>query len=98
MRGAEKQRLSPEIGRGNGTSRRGNRPAAHVVGSSECEQHAATRSIGPSSRSRENRSEEHTSELQSLITISYAVFCLKKKKSPDRRPSLARPPMEEKEN
>ena len=24
------------------------------------------------------RSEEHTSELQSLITISYAVFCLKK--------------------
>src|SRR5213076_2248868 len=26
------------------------------------------------------RSEEHTSELQSLPTISYAVFCLKKKK------------------
>src|SRR3546814_9469210 len=26
-----------------------------------------------------NRSEEHTSELQSLIRISYAVFCLKKK-------------------
>src|SRR5881396_2911747 len=26
-----------------------------------------------------NRSEEHTSELQSLRTISYAVFCLKKK-------------------
>src|SRR6058998_3479557 len=29
---------------------------------------------------RIRRSEEHTSELQSLITISYAVFCLKKKK------------------
>src|SRR6058998_2282477 len=29
---------------------------------------------------RDTRSEEHTSELQSLITISYAVFCLKKKK------------------
>src|SRR3546814_8464538 len=28
------------------------------------------------------RSEEHTSELQSLMRISYAVFCLKKKKSP----------------
>src|SRR3546814_8277704 len=28
---------------------------------------------------REFRSEEHTSELQSLIRISYAVFCLKKK-------------------
>src|SRR3546814_3631271 len=28
------------------------------------------------------RSEEHTSELQSLMRISYAVFCLKKKKIP----------------
>src|SRR3546814_1793397 len=30
---------------------------------------------------RRLRSEEHTSELQSLMRISYAVFCLKKKKS-----------------
>src|SRR3546814_5110184 len=30
------------------------------------------------------RSEEHTSELQSLMRISYAVFCLKKKKTSDR--------------
>src|SRR3546814_8939241 len=29
----------------------------------------------------EARSEEHTSELQSLMRISYAVFCLKKKKT-----------------
>src|SRR3546814_9780752 len=29
---------------------------------------------------RPQRSEEHTSELQSLMRISYAVFCLKKKK------------------
>src|SRR3546814_3343733 len=29
---------------------------------------------------RSERSEEHTSELQSLMRISYAVFCLKKKK------------------
>src|SRR3546814_10899263 len=29
---------------------------------------------------RDQRSEEHTSELQSLMRISYAVFCLKKKK------------------
>src|SRR3546814_9989108 len=29
---------------------------------------------------RAKRSEEHTSELQSLMRISYAVFCLKKKK------------------
>src|SRR3546814_19102845 len=32
------------------------------------------------SASRRCRSEEHTSELQSLMRISYAVFCLKKKK------------------
>src|SRR3546814_10009615 len=31
--------------------------------------------------STEVRSEEHTSELQSLMRISYAVFCLKKKKT-----------------
>src|SRR3546814_10314700 len=30
---------------------------------------------------RADRSEEHTSELQSLMRISYAVFCLKKKKT-----------------
>src|SRR3546814_10098789 len=29
----------------------------------------------------DHRSEEHTSELQSLMRISYAVFCLKKKKA-----------------
>src|SRR3546814_4848614 len=42
------------------------------------------RSISRSSRlplRRLPRSEEHTSELQSLMRISYAVFCLKKKKS-----------------
>src|SRR3546814_8652818 len=31
------------------------------------------------------RPEEHTSELQSLMRISYAVFCLKKKKNIERR-------------
>src|SRR3546814_2421115 len=34
----------------------------------------------PRSRPGRARSEEHTSELQSLMRISYAVFCLKKKK------------------
>src|SRR3546814_6610701 len=34
---------------------------------------------------RLRRSEEHTSELQSLMRISYAVFCLKKKKNHDIR-------------
>src|SRR3546814_3712696 len=32
-----------------------------------------------------SRSEEHTSELQSLMRISYAVFCLKKKKQIQRQ-------------
>src|SRR3546814_2774038 len=31
------------------------------------------------------RSEEHTSELQSLMRISYAVFCLKKKNKPQQQ-------------
>src|SRR3546814_1774967 len=39
----------------------------------------AIRSHG-ASRMLPQRSEEHTSELQSLMRISYAVFCLKKKK------------------
>src|SRR3546814_3443654 len=41
----------------------------------------ARRELGPCARRRGVRSEEHTSELQSLMRISYAVFCLKKKKT-----------------
>src|SRR3546814_10287810 len=37
----------------------------------------------------EGRSEEHTSELQSLMRISYAVFCLKKKKNQQKHYSQA---------
>src|SRR3546814_3429242 len=40
---------------------------------------AGVRLVGPNSM----RSEEHTSELQSLMRISYAVFCLKKKQKPN---------------
>src|SRR3546814_5179963 len=36
----------------------------------------------------ELRSEEHTSELQSLMRISYAVFCLKKKKATKTHPII----------
>src|SRR3546814_9178760 len=49
-------------------------------------EHGSTASLASSSKSRHrrsrsrSRSEEHTSELQSLIRISYAVFCLNKKK------------------
>src|SRR3546814_939519 len=42
-----------------------------------------SRSVGADARLRAlgRRSEEHTSELQSLMRSSYAVFCLKKKKT-----------------
>src|SRR3546814_1570104 len=46
-------------------------PAAQQVGSL---------THGDLGQGRQARSEEHTSELQSLMRISYAVFCLKKKK------------------
>src|SRR3546814_5817761 len=40
--------------------------------------------VGESGCGKSTRSEEHTSELQSLMRISYAVFCLKKKKKQTR--------------
>src|SRR3546814_9887817 len=45
-----------------------------LIGPSGCGQSTLLRIV-------DGRSEEHTSELQSLMSISYAVFCLKKKKS-----------------
>src|SRR3546814_3641843 len=42
---------------------------------------AAATVVATTATAGENRSEEHTSELQSLMRISYAVFCLKKKKN-----------------
>src|SRR3546814_2185848 len=39
------------------------------------------RGLWPADPAARRRSEEHTSELQSLMRISYAVFCLKKKKT-----------------
>src|SRR3546814_2843639 len=46
-------------------------------GSARCAGRSPSRSAG--------RSEEHTSELQSLMRISYAVFCLKKKNKTDQK-------------
>src|SRR3546814_3653094 len=42
----------------------------------------------PASRRDCQRSEEHTSELQSLMRISYAVFCLKKKRMKNQTKQL----------
>src|SRR3546814_5540690 len=41
--------------------------------------------LGPALPDFDSRSEEHTSELQSLMRISYAVFCLKKKKKQNNK-------------
>src|SRR3546814_10247256 len=60
----------PEIGR---QLRHGGTAAA---GADACHHHSGRQGAGR--RRREGRSEEHTSELQSLMRISYAVFCLKK--------------------
>src|SRR3546814_6601294 len=49
---------------------------------SHCQNSPTVHSVSsfPRRARRGKRSEEHTSELQSLMRISYAVFCLKKKK------------------
>src|SRR3546814_3292025 len=44
-----------------------------------------TREVEARTTNVPKRSEEHTSELQSLMRISYAVFCLKKKKNIDNK-------------
>src|SRR3546814_5811787 len=44
------------------------------------------------------RSEEHTSELQSLMRISYAVFCLKKKKTNNNNYTNIHTPLQLKKN
>src|SRR3546814_8592567 len=52
------------------------------TGNNEGQRNAASMlGLSVDETSRRMRSEEHTSELQSLMRISYAVFCLKKKKT-----------------
>src|SRR3546814_2774525 len=50
------------------------------------EQRGLPATARPHDRDGLPRSEEHTSELQSLMRISYAVFCLKKKKRNRKQP------------
>src|SRR3546814_3617016 len=54
------------------------------LGADRAEQRPARQDAVDRAR-RGRRSEEHTSELQSLMRISYAVFCLKKKKEEKER-------------
>src|SRR3546814_10036120 len=58
------------------------RPGDHCTSRPEWPNRSRPAALRPECRAfcRPERSEEHTSELQSLMRISYAVFCLKKKK------------------
>src|SRR3546814_2114661 len=74
------------VGFGNSSSTRIRRARARASARFSCSPAAAMPRIQFRSAPAENeapapssRSEEHTSELQSLMRISYAVFCLKKK-------------------
>src|SRR3546814_5795080 len=58
----------------------GRRPAICRPASAARSSAAAASSDGEAAPASSSRSEEHTSELQSLMRISYAVFCLKNKK------------------
>src|SRR3546814_4454185 len=80
-----------------GRNRVGHRQGARRTGQTDVADHAAAlaqncdRRIVDDRRllyaERERRSEEHTSELQSLMRISYAVFCLKKTKQDADEPT-----------
>src|SRR3546814_6985584 len=65
-----------EVGRLADPLRRPGRADAVLLG----REHAITAPFRIAAVAAADRSEEHTSELQSLMRISYAVFCLKKKK------------------
>src|SRR3546814_8766507 len=64
-----------ERGQQHGQRKAGERPPDRC-----CPARASGWRLVPSGNGWLQRSEEHTSELQSLMRISYAVFCLKKKK------------------
>src|SRR3546814_1622249 len=81
----------------SGRAETGRKPAGPVrsrAGSGGCRRRGYVASAGPRRAPcrafrrpdcrADHRSEEHTSELQSLMRISYAVFCLKKKTSIDK--------------
>src|SRR3546814_10310370 len=77
------------------TSRRPNMPPTASATNRQEKQHEIPHARGrtPGFRDRhrlhaddQGRSEEHTSELQSLMRNSYAVFCLNKKKEKRRQP------------
>src|SRR3546814_4769313 len=87
-------RSLPRCGDGAGTQRLGRRrplPAGDlraVLPAGGRRAAVLGRSAPPGAGAAGARSEEHTSELQSLMRISYAVFCLKKKTTHHHQPHL----------
>src|SRR3546814_2045730 len=67
------------VGGGGGAQRTG-----LILELAQREQQARRQAIGHR-RQQQPRSEEHTSELQSLMRSSYAVFCLKKKNKTEKK-------------
>src|SRR3546814_5447463 len=67
-------------GSSEGSVRAGCRAAMTRASASRSIRSGTVSMLARSWRNVRTRSEEHTSELQSLMRISYAVFCLKKKK------------------
>src|SRR3546814_7337126 len=76
-------RSAPRNGRSESEEQRHVECEMHEVG---VQKHVGERRYEIGDGSGRPRSEEHTSELQSLMRISYAVFCLKKKNT-DKKPN-----------
>src|SRR3546814_9324639 len=79
----QRQNDQADLGRSEQRARYGN-PARQTLFRSAKDQNrfvlgGKSSKPGAQCRKHQDRSEDHTSELQSLIRISYAVFCLKKK-------------------
>src|SRR3546814_3601503 len=78
--GLARRQVVVTVGRPVQADRRGEFVAGNLLGVAQGVAGALADQAGRAQR-RQVRSEEHTSELQSLMRISYAVFCLKKKKN-----------------
>src|SRR3546814_1791853 len=73
------ERADRDTGAGGRLRSRRQRPHRHCRPVVQPGRRVGQSRAGPVHLHGGNRSEEHTSELQSLMRISYAVFCLKKK-------------------
>src|SRR3546814_3163158 len=90
-RAAEAQECRAQAGARRGATTHRRRAACDADNAGSRARVRAAYHLGPDVR----RSEEHTSELQSLMRISYAVFCLKKKTTVTNAHTLSTPRREQ---